>query len=308
MKDLVAVIDNLKRKRDRLPGHEDIRPLLLILPGGMRGAAGAGAILALHQAGLSDVFETVVGISTGAPTAAYFLSGYTQALQGASLYYQDLATTEFINLRRVKNIMRLELLLEVMASGQKAIDQVAIQSAPADFYMGMTTVRGEQKFINAKTARPSLLSAIHASMAMPGTGGQPVIVNGEAYVDGGLYPFPLHSIIRQFAPTDVLVIPNFPQPPDGVFHLTLKDFFASLFVLRTGSLTLTKLAILRRRKLTAGLRATKTVSPIRVGILWPPTNPLHHFTIDATTLRAATLAAGQAALTAFGSNQSLRVL
>lgn len=308
MENLSLVLDNLKCKRDRLSGHEHIRPLLLILPGGMRGAAGAGSILALHQAGFANVFQAVVGISTGAPIGAYFLSGHAASVQGASLYYQDLATPEFINLRRLKNIMRLDILLSAMENGPKAIDVNAIQESRTDFFVTATTMQGESKFINAKTAKPSLIEAMHASMAMPGGGPEPVEVNGQRYVDGGLFPFPLRQIVERFHPTDILVVPNFPKPADGIFHLTAKDFFGSLFVLRTGSIRLTRLAILRRQKLTQGLREAEETTGVRIGILWPPKNQLHHFTTDAKSLRDAAFAAGQKTLTDFGVDQPLRLL
>ena len=46
--------------------HEDISTVLLILSGANLGAYGAGAAIALHLLGLADVFDVVVGVSTGA--------------------------------------------------------------------------------------------------------------------------------------------------------------------------------------------------------------------------------------------------
>ena len=51
------------------------RIVLFILPEAMRGAYGGRQVTALHDAGLTDGFTAVIGISTGAPTGAYLLAG-----------------------------------------------------------------------------------------------------------------------------------------------------------------------------------------------------------------------------------------
>lgn len=87
------LVQNLFLKKALLrqgdPQHEKIRPLLLILSGAMRGTYGAGVTIALSQLGLYNVFDTVIGVSTGAGNAGYMLGGLKQSMIGASVYYRS---------------------------------------------------------------------------------------------------------------------------------------------------------------------------------------------------------------------------
>lgn len=64
------LIQNLLLKNELLRNgdkkHEGIRTALLILSGANLGAYGNGTTIALHLLGLADVFDVVVGVSTGA--------------------------------------------------------------------------------------------------------------------------------------------------------------------------------------------------------------------------------------------------
>src|SRR3989344_37330 len=97
------LIQNLLLKNQLLRNddkkHEDIRTALLILSGANLGAYGNGATIALHLLGLSDIFDIVVGVSTGAGIGGYFLAGEKQAFLSASIYYTEFSGTRFINYR-----------------------------------------------------------------------------------------------------------------------------------------------------------------------------------------------------------------
>lgn len=205
------LIQNLIRKRDLLqqgdPRHTEIRPLLLILGGGMRGVSGAGTALGFILAGYGEVFDTVVGISTGAAIGAYFLGGTDVARLGISMYYNELAKN-FISYTR-RPIADVDFAEAVF---RRTLDISAIQTARSDFYVGATGAHsGIFTFINAKTAYPDVVSSIKASVAIPGLYGQSVLVNGVEYIDGSFSPFPVDLIMHQFQPTDIVVITNSPQ-------------------------------------------------------------------------------------------------
>lgn len=284
MEDLSRVVDNLKIKRARDQGHASIRSMLLVLPGGMRGTYGAGAMVALHALGLAEAFDTVVGISTGGPIGAYFLSGRAQAIQGASLYYTVCATPAFINLRRIRRVMDLDVLLAAMRQGPKAIDVVAIRSSSTAFWVGTTKTDGTPVLIDAKRASPDIFAAIQASMTIPGVSGGPVLVDGQAFFDGGLNPFPIREVVDRFRPTDILVLPNicqrFVDPP----RKRASDLSA-LVVLKSRSLALVQRALTRRKQFHASLQIARQLPNVRVGILWPGNLGVHELTTDAKLLR-----------------------
>ncbi len=284
MEDLGRVVDNLKIKRAKSQGYASIRPLLLVLPGGMRGTCGAGAMVALHELGLADAFDTVVGVSTGGPIGAYFLSGRDQAIQGASLYYTVCATPAFINLRRLRRVMDLDVLLAAMRQGSKAIDVDAICQSPTAFWVGATRTDGTPDLMNAKKAKPDIFAAIQASMTIPGVSGGPVFVDGQAYYDGGLNPFPIREVVAKFRPTDILVLPNicqrFVDPP----RQRISDLSA-LVVLKSRSLALVQRALTRRKQFHESLQLARQLPNVRVGILWPEDLGIHELTTDANLLR-----------------------
>jgi len=211
---LEIVVENLKKKRDD-PEKEGkkIRPLLLILGGGMQGPYGAGQVIALGRMGFRDKFDTVVGISAGAADAAYFLSANEesdkQTLLGTSLYYKELATKKFLNFLRLKQIMNVGYAVGLMKEGEKALDTDAIIKGHSEFYVQATnSTTKEPELINGKTAKQGVVQAIEASMALPWVYGKEIEVDDGKYVDGAFEPVPIQKVIERFNPTDVLILPN----------------------------------------------------------------------------------------------------
>ena len=79
---VIEAIKEKKRLRDSGQPHAHIKPMLFIDGGLMKGAYGVGAGLAMEELGYFDVFTSAVGVSSGAPSAAYFIAGDTK--RGAS--------------------------------------------------------------------------------------------------------------------------------------------------------------------------------------------------------------------------------
>ncbi len=99
-----SVIDAIlekKRLMDAGGEHDHIRPLLIIDGGLMKGVYGGGAVLAFEELGLASVFTSAVGISSGAPTVAYLLSG--EVRKSASLFYEECCSRKFLNMWRFWN-------------------------------------------------------------------------------------------------------------------------------------------------------------------------------------------------------------
>ncbi len=55
--------------------HDGARLGLVVEGGGMRGCISGAMLMALHDLGISDVFDVVYGASAGAINATYFLTG-----------------------------------------------------------------------------------------------------------------------------------------------------------------------------------------------------------------------------------------
>ena len=207
------IIKRLFRKRDLLKSkdlaHKQIRPMLIICGGALRGTYGAGAVCALHALGLEDVFDVVIGLSTGSGIGAYYLAGHEQTLLGTTIYYDD-CTHDFVSMRPYP---KADIdYLETVFRKAKKLDTGAIQRHRSQFFVGVTDWQtGEHSIINAKEANPDMITAIKASMAIAPLYRKPVLVNGRQYVDGSISRMLPIDLIEQFSPTDILVIANRPE-------------------------------------------------------------------------------------------------
>lgn len=292
-------LKNLHIKKNRLPGHENIRFLLLILGGGMKGPYGAAAVAAFHRMGLSSVFDYVVGLSTGAGIGAYFLAGEVQTLLGTSLYYEECATKEFINFRRLNMIMDIDHLIGHMRKGPKTLDCNAILSHPSEFYVGVSSLEGEFSLLNAKTATPDILSAMHASMAFPGIYGKDITVNGDQYIDGAIHPLPITEVLQKFKPTDILILPNRSKNLSKNEY-SIYEKLLSLILFRNYSSTIKTHIRNIDSIFNRSLACIENNYP-SVSILWPPNMGIGIMETNPKKLREATIASAHATFRAFGA-------
>lgn len=194
---------------DGNPLHREIRPALVIGSGTMRGVYGGGQVIALESFGLANAFETVIGVSTGAPTAAYFLAG--QAVLGTTIYCDECTTREFMSLSRFGkgNIVDIDYLAHVFRMGPKALNQRAVRAAIPNFLVAATdAATGHGRLLNAKDTYPDAVEALRASIALPGFTHGNVSIGGRRYLDGAVaLPLPARLLMRH-QPTDVLFLAN----------------------------------------------------------------------------------------------------
>lgn len=210
------VVQNLFRKRDLLlqgdRAHEQIRSALVICGGAMRGVYGAGAGLALQLLGLHNCFDVVIGISTGALVAAYFLDDLERGPDAVSIYYTECLDARFINFTNWP-VVNVDYIESVMRGGRRPLDIQGILKHRSQFFVGATDWEsGEGHFLDVKCAKPEPLAAIKASLAITGLYRRPVMVNGRNFTDGSTaLPFPTRKVLQSFQPTDMLVIANCSQ-------------------------------------------------------------------------------------------------
>jgi predicted patatin/cPLA2 family phospholipase len=275
-----SLINNLKRKKDLLdrddPAHEQIRTALIIEGGGMRGVYAGGIVTGLEEAGMRNVFDLVVGISSGSAASAYFLSG--QAEMGTSIYYEDLANRQFINPRRVWKMLDVTYVDAVFRQA-KPLDTDAVKQSRSNFLISVTDpATARCQMIDAKDPGVDIVTAIQASSALPVAYNRTVAVGEQEYVDGVIgCGLPLEYTLDQ-GYDNILVVLNrvfeakgeqTPNIEKIIAHLAMRGRFSQ--ELRTAYLT-------RNQLYNAGInRVNERISGdtnIAVGIVSPDTMPL----------------------------------
>jgi predicted patatin/cPLA2 family phospholipase len=190
---------------ERADGH---RVALVVGGGGMRGAYVAGMLHALDRAGLRGGFDEVYGASSGAVSAASFLTGVADL--GAAAFPEDLASPAFIDLRRLatgRPAVSLDHLVHTVLGGTKPLPWERLRDSPVPLHVVAT---------DAADLTPHTLTDLHtvddwrrglrASAAIPLLTGPPVEHAGRRWVDGSVgEPLAMARALRGGA-THVLVL------------------------------------------------------------------------------------------------------
>jgi predicted patatin/cPLA2 family phospholipase len=199
-----------RRAEGSTPGGRDDahRVALVIGGGGMRGSYVAGMLHALERAGLRAGFDEVYGSSSGAISAAAFLTGSAQGC--ASCYSEDLTTPEFINMRRLgsrRPVVALELLLDDVLRKRKPLawDKLGHTAAPLHV-VATDTADLTAHALTGMTTVADWRQALQASASIPLLAGPPVSYGGRRWVDGSVgEPLAMARALRGGA-THVLVM------------------------------------------------------------------------------------------------------
>ena len=289
----VEVFERLFLKQKLLsegnPLHAAIRPILVVQGGAMRGVYAAGEVTALHDHGLTHVFDAEITASTGTPIIAYKLA--EQVRLGRTIYWTECATREFLSLRRRKGgyVMDIDYLCEVFRGNTARnvrLDVDTLRRSRTQFYAAVTSTKtGVGSLIHMQEACDPI-NVIRASIAMPWLSHGDVKIGDESYLDGAVaFPFPATEAFR-FNPTDILVLANCPKDEQAG---GAEGFAASLL---PGSLS----AGVRKSFATIGERYTRELSVFRRqkeccwGILWTD-NDVRSFDQNPKKLEAASLRA-----------------
>jgi predicted patatin/cPLA2 family phospholipase len=199
-----------RRAAGSAPGArlDDHRVALVIGGGGMRGSYVAGMLHALERAGVRQAFDEVYGSSSGAISAAAFLTG--DAAECAACYPEDLCTRAFIDMRRLgsrRPVVALELLLDEVLRHRKpmAWEQLGHTHAP------LRVIATDAADLSAHTLTGMASVAdwrvvLQASASIPLLAGPPVAWDGRRWVDGSVgEPLAIERALRGGA-THVLVM------------------------------------------------------------------------------------------------------
>lgn len=306
------IVKNLFLKRGLLRAgdkeHEKIRPALLILGGCMRGVIGGGSLVALNAIDLARCFDVVVTVSTGSAIGAYGLAGLEQSRIGTSIYYEDCWEHEFISFRRwllkrgpAVNIDFIEWMFrEGGKDGKKKLDTDAIARGRPEFFVGITDYNsGQGVLVDAKRARPDMISALTASVSIPGLYSGWREVNCIRGVDGGMaLQFPIKEVMENFNSTDVVVIANCSKKA-AAKKSSLAETIARPFLFQNLPLVLQESARKRHEMFTDGVIFSEDVKNVNVGILWG-SEDVKLLTRNPKKLRAAAVASVERTLEIFG--------
>lgn len=265
----------------------------------MRGVYGAGAGLALQLLGLHQCFDVVVGISTGALVAAYFLDDIEQGPEAVSIYYNECLDSRFINFTKWP-VVNVDFIEQVIRSGRRKLNVNGILQHRSKFFVGATCWEtGEGHLLDVKSANhPDPISEIKASLAVVELYRKPVVVNGRKFVDGSYaLPFPVKKIAEVFDPTDVFIITNCSVEHARNSHSLTRRVLTKL--LTTGlSPSVRSLATGRQNFWTENLEYLKGHTS-SVAVLWGPSS-IGSLTRNHQRLRQAAEEGVRKTLTVFG--------
>lgn len=203
-----SVIDAIKEKKKLIDSgqpHEHIKIMLFVDGGLMKGAYAVGAGLALEELGYNHCFSSIVGVSSGAPSVAYFVSKETY--RGASLLWEECCSRKFMNVWRFWNQEDTNFLINLLKRGAKQLHTQEIFSSPVNLYIAVTNYQtGEPRLIKPCTDT-ELFTVLQASVLMPNISTDVVRLEGERYVDGGFCrPHALRLAIDEIDASHILVL------------------------------------------------------------------------------------------------------
>jgi len=242
-----SVIDALKEKKrlmDVGEAHGHIKILCICNGGLIKGAYSVGVGLALEESGFTSVFTDFVGVSSGAPSAAYFLGG--NVYSGSSLIYDECTSKEFLNPWRFWSPMDINFLDTVLqgATG-KALRMKQIFDSPTRLHIAVTDMQTAEPVLISPTNGSDLCTVIKASVLIPSMTNQRVYFNGKQYMDGGFSsPHALHQALTIIDFTHVLILTS------QNFHEDKVSFVETLTnktIFRLRSTTVGRLAIKMRK-------------------------------------------------------------
>lgn len=234
------VVQNLLRKRDFLlqgdRAHEQIRSALVICGGAQRGVDGASRCLALQILGLHQCFDVVVGISTGALIAAYFLDDITRGSEAVAFYYRECLDKRFINARNWPMVNLDFIEKHVMRTGRRPLNIDGMLQHRSSFLATATCwVSGKGRLLDVKSGDDPI-TVIKASSAIPELYRKPVMVGNALLTDGSYaMPFPAKEVVERFGLTDLLVVANCSEAHLKSYGSLKWRTLTNLFPLRIGS-------------------------------------------------------------------------
>jgi predicted patatin/cPLA2 family phospholipase len=209
-RDVLDVV-RTRRAAGSKPGRrsDGLRVALVIEGGGMRGAYSGGMVSALEALGLRDAFDDVYGTSAGAFSAVALAVG--KGSQAGAVYYEDLASRDFINYRRALTgrgpLINLDYLIEHVLEKTKPLDYELL--AGSDIPVRTVATRldtGAAEELSGLEHADDWRAALRATSCVPFLCGPAVSLRGAHWIDGSVAePIAIERALERDA-THVLVL------------------------------------------------------------------------------------------------------
>lgn len=172
----------------------------------MRGSYSAGVMSALQAHGLNDKFKYIIGESAGAMVAAYFMTKQATFEEGGSIFSEHLCSSRFIDVKKVPKILDIDYAMHI-ANEVKPLNYEALSKSKQELHLPLT---------NADTLQSKIFKgdvdykkALKAAISVPIIYDQPVQIDGQGYVDGGLsHALPYDYVKSLDADLYVMILTN----------------------------------------------------------------------------------------------------
>ncbi|WP_433722488.1 patatin-like phospholipase family protein [Nocardia sp. CA-129566] len=172
---------------------------LVVEGGGMRGIVSAAMLCAIEDAGYSRCFDAIYASSAGAMNATYFVCG--ESWYPMSIYYDDLASTTFIDFRR---LLRGDSFFDVdfafaCAENKRIWDFEAVAAKKPSLHIAITDVDNiATVFAEEFDSAGDFRAALYASCWMPRSRITTTHWRGMRALDGSiLTTHPLRLAVKQ---------------------------------------------------------------------------------------------------------------
>ena len=264
--DVIGALKEKKRLIEAGESHEHLKILCICNGGLMKGAYSVGVGYALEDLGFTNVFTDFVGVSSGAPSAAYFLGGNVHT--GNSLIYDECVSEKFFKRKRFWNITDVEFLMSVLEGKTgKDLDMKKIFGSMTRLHIGVSRfVDAAPRLISPKTPA-ELMEAIKASVLMPAMTTARAFIDGERYMDGGFSaPHIIEEVIAKIECTHVLLLTSQNHENDTV---PKSEYLLNNFIFRHRTTKKAREVINNRKEsLKKGLDALKARTDIQSLLVW----------------------------------------
>jgi predicted patatin/cPLA2 family phospholipase len=203
---VVAAIKEKKRLMDAGEPHDHLKIMMICDGGLIKGAYSVGVGLALEELGYTNVFTDVVGVSSGAPSVAYYLGG--NIYQGGTLIYDECCSKRFLSRWRFWAPVDTNYIIDVLRGvTNKPLRVDRIFSAHSRLHIGVSDFFTAKPKLIQPTTESELLESIQASILLPSVARGKVFIKGKRYFDGGVaYPHIINEAIEKIDFTHALVL------------------------------------------------------------------------------------------------------
>ena len=214
----VPTVEQLIRDRMQRPAAEaedGFKLGLAVEGGGLRGIVSAAMLLALKEMGVLPAFDVAYGTSAGSINLAYVLSD--QDWEGLSIYYDQLAVLGFVDKKRPlrgRPVVDMELLRNDIMARRVRLDVAKVLKAPLPLKIAVSNIsqkRGEVR--GPFDDEAEFLEYLYAGAHLPVLAGPPVEINGDLYLDGGVYYASPYYVAMEDGCTHILALGTRNQAP-----------------------------------------------------------------------------------------------